>query len=181
MSAACRGKIDFVESENFAEVKKLKGVSPLIASVLLIAFTVAVAGIISGWLQGFTRSTTSTVTSQSNTELVCSYAGISLSSVKYGSSDLSLSGKIENTGQVGIGSITLQIFFTNGSGPNNLKLCTNGTVFSCATANLSLIPREMTSFNVSSGSTSLAVIDKVRVFSNCSTVYDSVTNSQITT
>lgn len=158
----------------------MKGISPLIASVLLIAFTVAVAGIISGWLQGFTRSTTSTVTSQSNTELVCSYAGISLSSLKHSSTDLTLSGRIENTGQVGLGSIILQIFFTSGSSPTNLPLCTNGTVFSCATANLSLIPREMTSFNVSSGS-ALATIDKVRVFSNCSTVYDSVTSSQITT
>jgi len=162
-------------------VKRSKAVSPLIASVLLIAFTVAVAGIVSGWLQGFTRSTTSTVTSQSQTELTCSYAGMSLSAVKYGSSDSTLSGSIENTGQVGIGGITLQIFFTNGTGPNNIRLCTNGTVFSCSAANLSLVPREMTSFNVSSGSTALAGIDKVRVFSNCSTVYDSVTSSQITT
>jgi flagellin-like protein len=159
----------------------LKAISPLIASVLLIAFTVAVAGIVSGWLQGFTRSTTSTVTSQSNTELVCSYAGISLSTVKYSTTDYTLSGNVENTGQVGIGVITLQIFFANGSSPNNLPLCSSGTVFSCTTGNLSLIPREMTSFNVSSGSNSFANINKVRVFSNCSSVYDSVTNSQITT
>jgi len=159
----------------------MKGVSPLIATVLLIAFTVAAAGIISGWLQGFTRSTTNTVTSQSQNELICSYAGISLSSLKYSATDFSLSGKIENTGKVGIGGITMQIFFNNGSGSNNLPLCTNGTVFSCTSANLSLIPREMAAFNISSGSTALASIDKIRIFSNCSTVYDSASSSQITT
>jgi len=159
----------------------MKGVSPLIATVLLIAFTVAAAGIISSWLQGFTRSTTNTVTSQSQSELTCSYAGISLSSLKYSASDFSLSGKVENTGKVGIGGIIMQIFFNNGSGSNNLRLCTNGTIFICTTANLSLIPREMASFNISSGATTLASIDSVRIFSNCSTVYDSASNSQITT
>ncbi len=36
----------------------MKGISPLIASVLLIAFTIAIAGVISGWMSGLTKTTT---------------------------------------------------------------------------------------------------------------------------
>lgn len=37
-----------------------KAVSPMIATILLVAFTVAVGGIISIWLTGFTRTQTAT-------------------------------------------------------------------------------------------------------------------------
>jgi len=39
----------------------MKGISPLIAAVLLIAFTVAVGGIIAVWVTSFTKTTTTNV------------------------------------------------------------------------------------------------------------------------
>ena len=41
---------------------KMKGISPMIATVLLLAFTIAVGGIISVWLTGMTRTQTAGVT-----------------------------------------------------------------------------------------------------------------------
>lgn len=43
----------------------MKGVSPLVASVLLIAFTIAVAGLYSGWITSFTKKTNEEVEEQS--------------------------------------------------------------------------------------------------------------------
>jgi flagellin-like protein len=50
----------------------MKGISPMIAVVLLIAFTVAVGGIISVWLTGFTRTTTGGTESRAEALSRCS-------------------------------------------------------------------------------------------------------------
>lgn len=56
----------------------MKGVSPLIASVLLIAFTVAVATLIMGWFTTFTRTTTTNVSAQAEDVVGCSSASIQI-------------------------------------------------------------------------------------------------------
>jgi flagellin-like protein len=58
-----------------------KGISPLIAVVLLIAFTVAVAGVISLWLTGFTTTTTGSVESASTNQTKCAGVYIDVISV----------------------------------------------------------------------------------------------------
>ena len=51
-----------------------KGMSPLIASVLLIAVTVGVAAILINWMTSYTKGQTSKISSQSTTE--CTYKNI---------------------------------------------------------------------------------------------------------
>ncbi|HLC72216.1 MAG TPA: archaellin/type IV pilin N-terminal domain-containing protein, partial [Candidatus Nanoarchaeia archaeon] len=48
-----------------------KGISPLIATVLIIGFTVALAAIIMTWGRGFIDSTTKDVDKQRETALLC--------------------------------------------------------------------------------------------------------------
>ncbi|MBI2085192.1 MAG: hypothetical protein HYT71_01625 [Candidatus Aenigmarchaeota archaeon] len=48
-------------------MKHLKGLSPLIASVLLVAFTMAVGAIIINWITGFTQQQTTRFTSHAQT------------------------------------------------------------------------------------------------------------------
>jgi flagellin-like protein len=50
----------------------LKGISPLIASVLLIAFTLSVAAIIGGWLSSMSKTATDTVGGQLSQQVNCS-------------------------------------------------------------------------------------------------------------
>lgn len=158
---------------------RIKGISPLIATVLLIAFTVGVAGIVSVWLTGFTKTSTESVEEQSTTQLTCVYGGVSLRNLKYANTNIS--GNIENTGQISLGKITIQVMYTNRSDVLEQKLCLFGTnVYNCTAANLTLSPREMKSFNVTSGTGAVGNIDKVRVFTNCSSVYDEADNSEIT-
>ena len=59
----------------------LKGVSPLIATVLLIAAVIAIAGIISIWLTSFTRTTTSSVETTATNQTKCAGAYLKIDSV----------------------------------------------------------------------------------------------------
>ncbi|MEM5766043.1 MAG: archaellin/type IV pilin N-terminal domain-containing protein [Candidatus Aenigmatarchaeota archaeon] len=49
-----------------------KAVSPMIATILLIAFTVAVGGIISVWLTTYTRTTGASVSTATEDQIKCS-------------------------------------------------------------------------------------------------------------
>ena len=154
-----------------------KGVSPLIATVLLIAFTIAVAGIISVWLTQFTTTTTNTVSTQGNVQILCGTGGIQLSSVSYCSNFVS--GQVVNTGNIGLGNISMTILYTNAS-RELVYISNNGGTLSKSSAccgNLSLLPAEKYSFNFSIGGTNY---DTLRVTTNCTTVRvsDEVVNSQ---
>ena len=52
----------------------MKGISPLMASVLLIAFTLAVAVVVGSWLTSMSSQQTSTVGSSVNKTVTCSKA-----------------------------------------------------------------------------------------------------------
>jgi flagellin-like protein len=157
----------------------MKGISPLVATVLLIAFTVAVAGMLSTWLTGFTSSTSKQVSDSSSTTLSCSYGGISLGSLKYGSSSSSLAGNIENTGTVSLGNVSIQIVYTNKTVGNYFLATQNGVGINSSNAvkNISLIPRDLITFNVTAQSN----YELVRVSTNCSSVFDSATAGEIST
>ena len=154
----------------------LKGISPLVATVLLIAFTVAVGGIVSVWILGFSRTQTSLVGKEAKESIICSYASIALSDVSYCSTTSTLSGKIENTGSVVIGDIKLSIILTNGTILENPLCEAGGKVIKCSSANLTLGVREIASFNLSSSSN----YDLIRVSTNCSTCYDEIESSDVT-
>jgi flagellin-like protein len=68
----------------------MKGVSPIIAVVLLIAFTVTVGGILSVWLTGYTRSTTETVESRTEKTVKCSQSYLKIKEAKYYSNNITI-------------------------------------------------------------------------------------------
>lgn len=93
-----------------------KGISPLIAEVLLIGFTVAVASIIIVWVTSFTKTSTREIGSQAETQMSCTYGGIEFyDTVTYNSSSSILSGYLRNTGNIPLGNISFQILYANGT------------------------------------------------------------------
>jgi len=87
-----------------------KGISPLIAEVLLIGFTVAVASLVILWATSFTRTTTSRIGSQADIQAACMNAGIDFfGTVTYNTSSQTISGYIKNTGNVPLGNISFQV------------------------------------------------------------------------
>lgn len=154
----------------------MKGISPFIAVILLIAFTVGVAGIVNVWLTGYTRTTSDIVSNQSTTQINCNYGGISLKNLKYVNGNMT--GKIENTGTISLKTIQVQTIFKN---QTSVKVALCGTAtspFNCSSANLSLSAREAASFNVSIGGSNY---DDIRVITDCASVFDTVDASEVST
>jgi flagellin-like protein len=150
-----------------------KGISPIIASVLLIAFTVAVAGLVGTWATQFTSSTTSDVEQTAKIQLTCVNGGVALSYLTYSSGYLR--GLIENSGRISLGEIKVQVVYQNSTLGNN-NLCVYGaTAINCTTANISLAPAEIITFNISVASN----YDRIRVSTNCSNIYDDAKRSDI--
>ena len=61
----------------------MKAISPMIAVVLLIAFTVAVGGILSVWLSTLAQTQTSTVSSGTDKQVRCSASSLEILEVRY--------------------------------------------------------------------------------------------------
>lgn len=155
-------------------VKMKKGISPLIATVLLIAFTVAVAGIVSMWLTSFSTTSVEDVGKRADAELYCTYGALSVSDLQFCNSYLS--GIIRNSGTVAIGNITIQITFQNATPVQKVYLTQDGTT-GTNNSNMTLKPVEIASFNVTVGGSNY---NKIHVYSNCSNVYDDVVSSDVT-
>ncbi|OYT42467.1 MAG: hypothetical protein B6U88_03295 [Candidatus Aenigmarchaeota archaeon ex4484_56] len=141
-----------------------KGVSPFIAVVLLVAFTLSVAAIFGGWITSFSKSTSQTVEERSSERIECAYGGIALNNLIYNSTSGNLTGTIENTDVITLGDIDLEIFYDN-STKQEIDL------------NIELSPGEKDTFNQAIDSN----YDKVRVFTNCSNVNDEVSSGDIST
>lgn len=151
----------------------MKGISPLVATVLLIAFVVSVAGILSIWLHSLTVSTTQLVGTEASVAIACSYGGIKLTDLYF--SNNFLTGGIENTGSITLGNISLQIVYSNLT-TQKFELCLeDGIAKSCSLSNLTLSPRDLIYFNISISSN----YDKIRVLTNCTSVYFEAESSDV--
>ncbi len=95
----------------------MKGISPLIAAVLLIAFTVAIATLIMGWFSTLTRNTTDTVSNKTTEAVGCSNSQISIEDV-YITAGGTLNGSArviaKNTGFSDLTINSAQMFNTTG-------------------------------------------------------------------
>ena len=142
----------------------MKGISSFIATILIIAFTVAVAGLVGSWLIGFAHVETTTVGSQSNLKIICNDGGIILSDLKYYCPNLA--GKIKNTGKISLGNITLQIIYTNSTFETQCISFAQGLLVNATCpGNLSISVGEEYPFNLTIGGSNY---DRIRIYGNCS-------------
>lgn len=97
----------------------MKGISPLIASILLIAFTVAVGGLLSVWFSTLTSSQTQTVQSSSESLAKCSSTSLSINEVRYVASGSSriVNVTLSSSGTQSTKNVTISI--TGGGGTTN--------------------------------------------------------------
>jgi flagellin-like protein len=96
------------------EVEHMKGISPLVASVLLIAFTVAIATIIMGWMGTFTRETTASISNKTTEAVDCASASINIDDVYI--SGVTVRAIVRNTGFANYLNLTNAVLYkTDGS------------------------------------------------------------------
>jgi flagellin-like protein len=157
---------------------RMKGISPLIATVLLISVTIAIAGIVWQWSGGFFQDQTERVSEQSDRTILCSYGSINVKDLRFQTTQSRLSGNIENTGQIAIGNVSISIVYQN-STSQTIKLCTDPTgSVSCTGGNLSLDIAERVGFNVSIWGSNY---DSIRIGTNCTQVTDTADRGDIST
>lgn len=86
----------------------MKGISTLIATILLVALTVAIAGIIGIFFTGFTTTTTSTVSSSGNATVVCVGTYINLDAANYTTSWVVVT--FSNPTRYALSNLTVSVF-----------------------------------------------------------------------
>lgn len=143
-----------------------KGISPFIASVVLIAVAVAVAGVFSTWLTGFTKETAEEVGKHSEKRVTCSYGGIALEDLEYNKTTGSFRGKVENIDIIPLGNIDLEIFYGDDT-REKVEL------------NMTLEPGERNVFSVAVSKMNTTAYERIRVITNCSNVYDEASSIDV--
>jgi FlaG/FlaF family flagellin (archaellin) len=144
-------------------VIKMKGISGFVGIALIIAITLAVAAIYSGWFTSFVRTIINEIKGQSEEKILCSNGGIALDDLKYNQSSGIISGSIKNTDIISLGDIDIEIFLTNAT-----RIFLN--------LNKTLDPGEKDSFSYN---LSTSAYDSIRVKTNCSNVDDEISSNYV--
>lgn len=96
-----------------------KGISPLVAAVLLIAVTMTIAGILAWWAGSFVRTSLPEV---NETEVECRFAEFSIYSCSYVNSTGSLNIILENLENTELKELKLYAVYGDGTLSNEISL-----------------------------------------------------------
>jgi flagellin-like protein len=102
-----------------------KGISPIIASVLLLAVSLAVVGIFSGWAPELAQDVTDSTSNSTYETIACNEASIEIRSAYDDGTDVTVS--IRNNGDENLNNLSLVAFDQNGqiqAQENNVALST---------------------------------------------------------
>ncbi len=136
-----------------------KAISPLIASVILVAITVGLAVLVGSWLRNYAASQTADTKKTSTSTIQCFNARVNIKNVVLYSGDVVV--VVENNGLRDL-RITRIVAY-------------NSTVASCTvyenTTGVPLNAGEMRVFRGRCGG-DFGIVERVRVSTNCPSVYD---------
>jgi flagellin-like protein len=90
----------------------VKGISPLVAAVLLIAVTMTIAGVLAFWASGFVREQTA-LFSNETVATECNFAKFRVHSCNYNSSSQKLIFLLENNGVVDLKNVIVQLIYAD--------------------------------------------------------------------
>lgn len=93
---------------------KMKGISPLVAAVLLIAVTMTIAGALAFWASSFVQERTDAFANQSVAN-ECSFAQIDVYSCSYDVNNSRVNLILNNIGRVDMSSLRMFAFYSNSS------------------------------------------------------------------
>ncbi|MEM5854318.1 MAG: archaellin/type IV pilin N-terminal domain-containing protein [Candidatus Aenigmatarchaeota archaeon] len=97
----------------------MKGISPLVASVLLIAITMSVAGILAFWVSSYTGQTLPKV---NRTEEECRFSNFEIFSCILYNATGNLTLTLRNIGSYDLTQLKAQVFLTDGTVTQPLNL-----------------------------------------------------------
>ena len=145
--------------------KNKKAISPLIAAVLLIAFTMTIAGLMAAWAQNYIVGRTQTMTEQSEEIEKCSKADFTLESgTRKTNSTVYI--VIYNSGDLDFTDMNVFLSYSNSTAGPVIQSVKNA-------ANQTIPVGELVSFSVTNNQTAVGMpLTKIKVVSvDCSNVY----------
>ncbi len=87
---------------------KMKGVSPLIAAVLLIVFTVAIGAVVLNWMTSYTQGTTERAGTDTSSTIDCAKQILSIENVSKSNGQVTV--RIENLGSASAELTNLYVY-----------------------------------------------------------------------
>lgn len=154
---------------------KKKGVSPLIAAVLLIAFTMAVAAILTAWIAGFTQEHKER-SEAFDEKITCAYSNIEVDRdyAKWDESNRIFYSFVSNTG---VDAITLTKVETWVDNEKQLPIKLNSSDLTLTSIDkneyLEVYINLSDAFSASS-----STLTKIKFITECDPVFDSITQPQ---
>ncbi len=140
-----------------------KGVSPLIASVLLIAFTMAIAAILTAWISSFTTAQKEK-TAVFEQKIDCNYGFLEIDpdSSQWNQSQRIFKARIRNTGTIDLSIGKYQVYYAGGVASTSWKVETP------TDTNTSIAKNEekVVYVNVTDSSGEQAHVNKVKFIAN---------------
>jgi len=94
----------------------VKGISPMLASIILIAFVISVASIIGPWLVDFIGESTEDATERGEKDIECTYAGLHVRGVtEEQNENTTLSAEVENVGDIDLSDFWVELTYEDAS------------------------------------------------------------------
>jgi flagellin-like protein len=103
----------------------MKGISPLVASVLLIAITMSIAGILAYWVSTYTTSTLPSL-NKTKTEEECRFSNFEIYTCNFNTTTGTITFTLHNIGLYEIVNLASYVVFTNDTITPSISL--NGTL-----------------------------------------------------
>jgi len=100
--------------------KNKKGVSPLIATVLLLLVAMGIGALVWGFMQEFVQEQTSTAATTSTELAECSKASFKITSCAYTDDANHVLIKLENTGSIDINDFWVNVQYSDGTASQTL-------------------------------------------------------------
>lgn len=158
----------------------MKGISPLIASVLLVVITVVASIFISGWLSTTTRTQSNVIRNNTQTQLQCQYADLYIKTANYTCNNNCTTGTLHTTSMTvaNSGKKTLtfdSIYIRNTTGVVTV-LALNETKILNVGDTLAISNTTRATCTGINNSIELITINSL----NCPTAFDSIDGSEVT-
>jgi flagellin-like protein len=96
-------------------MQKLKGISPLVAAVLLIAITMTIAGGVAYWVTQFVQKSGDTFQSNATSFTDCGLANVAVRSCVYDVNNTRMTIIVDNIGRIDLSGLAAQVIYSNGS------------------------------------------------------------------
>lgn len=133
-----------------------KGISPLIASVLLIAFTLSIGAFMSTWLQDVAKKQTQATVDNSKPE--CQFATLNIQNVTYTNSTARLRIDVEDTGTKSIAINSIRLIYSD---DKSTEAVFNKTTINAGDSNALLV------YNTTTNGSVRPDIRKLRIVTEC--------------